>query len=166
MIVWRPTIIRCMSESLTADERKLLVTLLQRFAENDLDQHEAWRLETAHGPAYVKMTRKRAADEPADASRPLRAPSPCRTGRPAHVSDLSTVSSRNDVLRIVGEMLADYEGSGASEWENGTLARFLAAFGNFLHDLDGYFANHAEPMPAQPNWALLATLLVAASGYE
>jgi len=166
VIVWRPAIIRCMSESLTADERELLITLLQRFAENDLDQHEAWRLETAHGPAYVKMTRKRAADEPADASRPLRAPSPCRTGRPAHVSDLSTVSSRNDVLRIVGEMLADYEGSGASEWENGTLARFLAAFGNFLHDLDGYFANHAEPMPAQPNWALLATLLVAASGYE
>jgi hypothetical protein len=155
-----------MSGSLTADELELLAGLLERFAENDLGQHEAWRLETSHGPAYVRMTRKPAPDESADTFRLLTASSPYSTGRPAHVSDLSTVSSRNDVLRIVGEMLTDYEGSGASEWENATLARFLAAFGGFLHDLDGYFANRAEPMPAQPNWALLATLLVAASGYE
>lgn len=151
---------------MTAEEWDLLVTMLHRFAENQLDQHEAWRLETSNGPVYVRMTRELAADEAADAFGLLRVMSPYRTGRAAHVNELQAVSSRNDVLRIVREMLADYSGSGASEWENGTLARFLAAFGNFLHDLDGYFANRAEPMPAQPDWALLATLLVGATGYE
>lgn len=155
-----------MSAGLNAEEWGYLIELLQRFAENDLDQHDAWRLETSYGPVYVRLSRERGEDEPAEAFRVVGPLSPYRTGRAAHVSDLSGVSSREDVLRIVGEMAADLEGGGAAEWENGTLARFLEAYGGFLSDLDGYFANRRAPMPAQPDWKLLATLLVAASGYE
>ena len=91
---------------------------------------------------------------------------PYRTGRFAHVSDFSGAGSREDVLRVTGEMTADLEDGGAAEWENGTLARFLDAYGGVLHGLDGYFANRGEPVPAQPDWRLLARLLVAATGYE
>jgi hypothetical protein len=155
-----------MSAGLTAEEWGHLVELLQRFTENDLDQHDAWQLDTSYGPVYVRLNRKRAPDEPVDVFRLLQPPSPYRTGRAAHVSDLPQVRSREDALRIVGEMIADYEGTGAAEWENWTLARFLEAFGGFLHDLHGYFANQGKQMPSQPDWALVATLLVAASGYE
>jgi hypothetical protein len=155
-----------MSAELSAEEWGHLVQLLQRFAENELDQQEAWRLDTSSGPVYVKLGRNRAPNEPADAFRLVEPPSPYRTGRSAHVSNLSAVTSREDLLRIMGEIITDFEGSGSAEWENATLARFLPAFGSFLHDLDGYFANRGEPIPAQPDWRLLATLLVAATGYE
>lgn len=155
-----------MSAALTAEEWGHFAGLLQRFAENDLDQHDAWRLDTFYGPVYVRLTRERPPDEPASAFRPLEPPAPYRTGRTAQVSDLLDVRSRKDVLRVIREMIADYEQSGAAEWENGTLERFLEAFGGFINDLDGYFANHGKPTPAQPDWALLALLLVAATGYE
>ncbi len=155
-----------MSAGLSAEEWGHLAGLLRRFAENDLDQHDAWRLDTSRGPVYVRLGRERAPDEPAVAFRLVESPTPYRTGRAAHVGNLPEVRSRADVLRVIGEMITDLEGSGAAEWENGTLARFLAAFGNFLNDLGGYFANRGEPMPAQPDWGLPATLLVAATGYE
>lgn len=155
-----------MSASLSAEEWGYLIELLQRFAENDLDQHDSWRLETSQGAVYLRLSRKRGADEPAEAFRLVEPLSPYRTGRAAHVSDLSEVRSPTDVLRVVGEMTADLESGGAAEWENGTLERFLEAYGGYLDDLGGHFAKRGKPTSAQPDWRLLATLLVAASGYE
>lgn len=152
--------------SLSTEEWGYLIELLQRFAENDLDEHDAWRLETSHGAVYVRLSRERGADEPAEAFRRVEPLSPYRTGRGAHVSDLSEVSSRQDVQRVVGEMIADLESGGAAEWENGTLDRFLDAYGRVLDGLDGWFANRGEPMLEQPDWTLVARLLVAATVYE
>jgi hypothetical protein len=63
-------------------------------------------------------------------------------------------------------MHADYVESGVLEWENATLERFLEALIRYLGDLDGYFFNRGEPVPDQPDWHLIALLLIAASGYE
>jgi hypothetical protein len=35
-----------------------LVALLLRFATHDLDQHDAWRLDTDYGPVYVTIARE------------------------------------------------------------------------------------------------------------
>jgi hypothetical protein len=64
-----------MSAALTAEEWWHFAELLQRFAEQDLDQHDAWRLDTSYGPVYVTLTREHPPDEPADAFRPLEPPS-------------------------------------------------------------------------------------------
>jgi len=48
--------------------------LLQRFAEHDLDQHDAWRLDTSYGPVFVRISRELRPDEPAEAFRRLAGP--------------------------------------------------------------------------------------------
>jgi len=129
-------------------------------------QHDAWQVDTSDGPVFVRISREPRPDESAESFRRLARPALPGTGRFAHVSDMEHVASRNDVLRVLAEMRSDLAGAGATEWENPTLDRFLEAFGGFLGDIDGYFANRAEPAPAQPSWSLLATVLVAATGYE
>lgn len=140
--------------------------LLQRFAEYDLDQHDAWRLDTRHGSVFVRISREPGPGEPADALWPLARPATYATGRPADVDRLEQVASREDVLQVLAQMRSDLAGAGASGWENPTLERFLEAFSGFLGDIDGYFSSRGEQAPAQPSWSLLATLLVAATGYE
>jgi hypothetical protein len=76
------------------------------------------------------------------------------------------VNSRDDVLRVIGEMRNDLAGTGACEWENPDLERFLEALQGFLTDLDGYYANRGQEAPAHPSWGLFATALIAATGYE
>ncbi|HYZ57872.1 MAG TPA: hypothetical protein VE733_30825 [Streptosporangiaceae bacterium] len=58
-----------MSKRLTEDEFWHLVTLLQRYGETDLDQHDAWQLSTSYGPVFVRMTRSLPEGESADAYR-------------------------------------------------------------------------------------------------
>ena len=41
---------------LNAEELQTLAALLARFAANDLDQWEAWRLELPNGPVDVRMS--------------------------------------------------------------------------------------------------------------
>jgi hypothetical protein len=121
-----PGNIGVMSAGLTAEEWGYLIELLRRLAENDLAQHDAWRFETSHGPVYLRLDRKRRAGETAEAFRPAEPRLRYRTGRAARVSNLSEVSSREDVLRVVGEMTADLEDGGTAESENATLARSSA----------------------------------------
>lgn len=60
-----------MSAALSQDEWGYLIELLRRFAENDLDQHDAWRLETSHGAVYLRLSRTPREDEPIEAFRPV-----------------------------------------------------------------------------------------------
>ena len=43
---------------LSDDEWDLLRSLLARYAAHDLDQHEAWQVDTAHGLVFVQLSRK------------------------------------------------------------------------------------------------------------
>jgi hypothetical protein len=155
-----------MDDGLSASEWDQFTGLLQRFADNDLDQHEAWRLDTRYGPVFVRVSRELPPDEIAGAYRPVSTPPGYASGRSAHVTSLDRVASRSDVQRVIAEMRADLADTGAREWENPTLESFLGALEGFLRDIPGYFANRGEPVPAQPDWALFARILVAATGYE
>jgi hypothetical protein len=155
-----------MSESLTASEAEHLRTLLQRFTEHHLDQFDNWRFDTSYGPVFVQPTRELQPGEPAETFTSLTKPGPVTTGRFAQVSDEEAVTSRDDVLRVIAEMRNDLAGPGACEWENQNLERFLEALQGFLTDLDGYYANRGQEVPAHPGWGLFATALIAATGYE
>lgn len=51
--------LEAVSEGLTASEWEQCVVLLQWFAEHDLDQHDAWRLDARDGPLFVRVNRNR-----------------------------------------------------------------------------------------------------------
>jgi hypothetical protein len=155
-----------MSESLTASEFDHLRILLQRFTEHDLDQWDNWRFDTSYGPVFVQLTRELQPGVPAAAFTPMTKPVPASTGRFAHMSDGAAADSREDLLQVISEMRDDLAGTGAREWENPNLERFLEALQGFLSDLDGYYANRGRQAPAQPDWSLFATALIAATGYE
>lgn len=115
----RPSgIIELMSDGLSTGEWDQFIGLLQRFAENDLDQHEAWRLDTRYGPAFVRVTRELPQDESPGVFQPVGMPPIYSTGRSAHVSGLDRVASCEDVQRVIAEMRADLCAAGAREWEN------------------------------------------------
>ena len=59
---------------LTAGEWEQFITLLQRFAEHDLDQHDTWQVDTSCGPVFVRISREPRPDEPAEAFRHLARP--------------------------------------------------------------------------------------------
>ena len=155
-----------MSERLTASELEILRGLMQRFAEHQLDQFENLSLDTGYGPVFVSFTRKLPPAWPAGAFTRVPKPASGQTGRFALVSGAAAVHSREDLLQVIVQMRDDLAGAGAHEWGNPNLERFLEALQGFLNDLDGYYANRGQQPPAQPDWALFATALVTATGYE
>lgn len=60
-------------------------------------------------------------------------------------------------------MLADYTSSGASEWENGTLERFLDALSAFAH---ARLVDVPDDDQKQATWQLFAEMVTAATCYE
>jgi hypothetical protein len=152
---------------MSADEAEQFVSLLYRYAETDLDQWDNWRLETEGGPVYVSMSMALLPDWTDLAFEPLPKPGArWDTGRVADVERDQPVTSRQDVQRVIAQLRADLAGRGSREWENPTLPRFLEALEAVLDGLPGRLAWQGKTEPAQPDWALLADLLVAATGYE
>jgi len=86
------------------------------------------------------------------------------TGRPANV-DISEVTTREDAVRVVAAMVQDLR-EHPDEWENPTLDRFLEALAASMEGIESGYRNRGEELPAQPTWALLAELLIMATGYE
>ena len=67
---------------------------------------------------------------------------------------------------MIAQMRADLAGRGSLEWENPTLGRFLEALEAVLEAVPGQVARQGKAEAEQPDWALLAQVLVAATGYE
>ncbi len=74
-----------MTARLSDEEFWYLLQMLQRYTETDMDQWDRWRLRTACGPVYVRISRRLPQDEPEQAFRALEVPLAARhrTGRPA-----------------------------------------------------------------------------------
>ncbi|MEV0642842.1 hypothetical protein AB0I77_49670 [Streptomyces sp. NPDC050619] len=75
------------------------------------------------------------------------------------------VRTREDLARFLQEALSDLQNR-PEEWENDTLDRFLEAWAAWVEDLPGWYANRGEGMPDQPDWNLLASMVMAARVYE
>ena len=74
---------------------------------------------------------------------------------------VAAVASREDLVRIVEAMHADLVGSGAAEWENNSLERYIEALAAFAGSLDSYWENRGEEIGQQPTWATLALITLA-----
>lgn len=152
---------------MSENEWHQLAGLLYRYAETELDQSGNWRLDTCCGPVWLSVRRELAPDWPDEAFDPLPRPGASReTGRFADVSGAGQVASREDVQRVIAQLRADLAGRGSQEWENPALDRYLEALEAVLHSLPARLAHEGRPEPAQPGWALIAQILIAATGYE
>jgi hypothetical protein len=152
---------------MSADESERFISLLYRYAETELDQWDNWRLDTEVGPVYVSMSMELLPDWSDRAFDPVPSPGTrWQTGRFAHVERAAPAATRQDVQRVIAQMRADLAGRGSQEWENPTLDRFLDALEAVLDGLPGQLARQGKAETAQPDWALLADILVAATGYE
>jgi hypothetical protein len=152
---------------MSADESEQLVRLLYRYAETELDQWDNWRLDTEVGPVYLTMSMEPLPDWSDRAFDPVPKPGTrWQTGRFAHVDPAGPAATRQDVQRVIAQMRADLAGRGSREWENPTLDRFLDALEAVLDGLPGRLAWQGKTETVEPDWALLADVLVAATGYE
>lgn len=75
------------------------------------------------------------------------------------------IDTRADLTAFLGQLRADLAANEAT-WENAELPRFLEALEAWTADMPGYFLNRGEPVPEQPSWSLIASLLLAAKSYE
>ena len=79
--------------------------------------------------------------------------------------DVDAVQTRGDLAVFVLALREDLLGNQAA-WENPTLERFLEALAAWCTDMPGYFLNRGVEQPEQPDWSLVARMLMAASVYE
>ena len=77
----------------------------------------------------------------------------------------SVISSRQDFVAFVNALANDFRDN-PSTWENDSLERFLEALGAWVEDMEGYYTNHGKPIPKQPDWKVVADMLMAARMYE
>jgi hypothetical protein len=84
------------------------------------------------------------------------------TGR-ARDADPSNVQTREDFADFLGVVLADFRSTGAAEWENGTLERFLDGFAAFA---EARVVDQPEQEQEQASWRLFAEIVRTATGYE
>ncbi len=82
-----------------------------------------------------------------------------------HGSPILSVHSREDFVRFV-RTLAEQSRRRPDEWENRDLSSYLEAMAAWVEDMDGYYQNRGEAVPAQPPWNLLRDMLEAAKVYE
>lgn len=81
------------------------------------------------------------------------------------VRTIDSIATRNDLAEFIRELRVSLSDA-PSEWENHDLGSYLEAMAAWLDDMDGYYKNRGEPVPAQPDWKVLAQILAAARVYE
>jgi hypothetical protein len=79
--------------------------------------------------------------------------------------DVDAVRTREDLATFVLALREDLLANQAA-WENPTLERFLEALAAWCSDMPGYFLNRGVEQPEQPDWNLVAWMLIVASVYE
>lgn len=75
------------------------------------------------------------------------------------------IQSRADFVRFVEYLNADYRQK-PSEWENDTLASFLAGLSGFAQDMGGFYKNMGQSVDIEVvTWRIAAQMLLAAKVY-
>ncbi len=75
------------------------------------------------------------------------------------------VKTREDFCAFIDGLRADFQ-ERSHDWENVTMPDYLEAMSAWVTDMDGYYKNANEEMPADVSWKVFAQILSAASKYE
>lgn len=75
------------------------------------------------------------------------------------------VSTREDFARFLTDALADLRNR-PQDWENDTLESFLEAWSAWVMAMPSLCKNLGKRVPDQPDWNLLANMVMAARIYE
>lgn len=79
---------------------------------------------------------------------------------------VENINTKDDFVKFL-LMLRDDFNRNKPEWENRTLEHFLDALYGFAKSLEGYYQNSGEKVDlANPNWKVVADLLLGATIYE
>nr|WP_253267796.1 hypothetical protein [Streptomyces asoensis] len=76
-----------------------------------------------------------------------------------------SVRTREDFVQFLADALADLQNR-PEDWENVTLENFLEAWGAWVGSMPGWCKNQGKELPDQPDWNLLAAMVMAARIYE
>ncbi|MEV0782826.1 hypothetical protein AB0I52_07550 [Streptomyces sp. NPDC050423] len=82
------------------------------------------------------------------------------------ISDGTENVQRRDDLVTFLRSAADDLSKNPERWENSSLESFLAAWAAWLDDMPGWYENRGIPVPEQPDWQLIAHMVMAARVYE
>ncbi|MFP3754399.1 MULTISPECIES: DUF7660 family protein [Cupriavidus] len=75
------------------------------------------------------------------------------------------VHTKGDFSDFVRALVLDLE-ENPGDWENVSLQSFLVAMAAWVDDMDQYYVNTGQVVPASPNWKTFAEILCAAKNYE
>lgn len=85
------------------------------------------------------------------------------------ISDLNThvhqIQTREDFLSFVRMLVRNLE-TKPDQWQNQDLPSYLGALAAWVEDMEGYYQNRKEVMPADPTWKTLGQILLASRVYE
>lgn len=75
------------------------------------------------------------------------------------------IQSREEFVAFVRRLADDFQ-MNKVDWENNNVTTYLEALAAWTEDMEGYYDNRGEPVPADINWKFMAHLLIAAKYYE
>ncbi|MCX6346112.1 MAG: hypothetical protein NT018_13745 [Armatimonadetes bacterium] len=78
---------------------------------------------------------------------------------------VDSINNRARFVAFVRELAANFVADPQS-WDNCNISLFLNALAAFVEDMDGYYVNQGLPIPEEPDWNVIANVLMAARVYE
>jgi hypothetical protein len=75
------------------------------------------------------------------------------------------IQTRGDLAAFLESLEHDLRDNPES-WENRDLSSFLQAAAAWVGDMEGFYENQGEKLPAQPSWKMLGQIFLAARVYE
>lgn len=78
---------------------------------------------------------------------------------------IESMTTREDFIRFVRELGENYRRDPES-WENDNLGTYFDALAAWVEGMEGYYVNTGQSMPKNPDWKMMANILIAAKVFE
>ncbi len=78
---------------------------------------------------------------------------------------IKEIKTKKDFVSFVYKLSQDYNNN-SEMWQNKDLGSFLEALAAWTDDMEGYYLNQGQQIPENPDWQIIANMLMAAKMYE
>jgi hypothetical protein len=79
--------------------------------------------------------------------------------------DYETVKTKEDLIRFTAMLSEDYF-KDPDSWENDNIGDFLESMSAWLADAEAIYSNNEMEFPKNPDWQLMAGMLIGGKYYE